>query len=106
MWSATRVQKGVLVGPPSAHVKAQSTASSELSSTGFNYYVTKDIIIYQRGEDSVHSHCHTSMTGVTKRSPSIVAVRQEAIGNVCHDRKVGVDADGLKALKLVYEKKL
>ena len=105
MWSAARVQKGVLGGPPSAHVKAQSTASS-LSSTGFNYYVTKDIIIYQRGEDSVHSHCHTSMTGVTKRSPSIVAVRQEAIGNVCHDRKVGVDAEGLKALKLVYEKKL
>ena len=69
LWSAARVQKGVLVGPPSAHVKAQSTASS-LSSTGFNYYVTKDIIIiYQRGEDSVHSHCHTSMTSVTKRSP-------------------------------------
>ena len=57
LWSAARVQKGVLVGPPSAHVKAQSTASSELSSTGFNYYVTKDIIIYQRCEDSVHAHC-------------------------------------------------
>jgi hypothetical protein len=47
LWSAARVQKGVLVGPPFARVKAQSTASSELSSTGFNYYVTKDIIIYQ-----------------------------------------------------------
>ena len=47
----------------------------------------------------LNDQCHET-------EPSIVAVRQEAIGNVCHDRKVGVDAEGLKALKLVYEKKL
>ena len=47
----------------------------------------------------INDRCHET-------EPSIVAVRKEAIGNVCHDRKVGVDADGLKALKLVYEKKL